>query len=125
MVQSIGRGLDADFNVFDVLDPHIKKMVKEKYAPSAIIRRLPSAAAQLAMFGAELPRRLDRVVKSVERGEFQVRADVSGLEEYIHKLEHVVNRAVIGIIVAAIILALAITGYLGYILGIFLPRLQP
>ncbi len=125
MVQSIGRGLYPGFDFLRLLEPHIEKIIKQKYAPSAIIRRLPSAAAQLAIFGAGLPRRLDRVVKSVERGEFQVRTDVSGLDYYIHRLERVINKAVIGIIIAAIILALAITGYLGYLLRLFLPQGQP
>ncbi len=125
MAQSIGSGLDTNFNFFTVLEPHIKKTLKERYAPSAIIRRLPSAAAQLAMFGAGLPRRLDRVIKSVERGEFQVRTDVSGLDYLIHRLERLVNRAVIGIIIAAAILALAITGYLGFLLRLFLPQVPP
>ena len=108
MAQSIGRGLDIDFNFFEVLQPHIEKALKEKYAPSAILRRLPSAVVHLAMFGAGLPARLDRVVKAVERGEFEVRTDVSGLDQYIHELERVVNRAIIGIIIAAVILALVI-----------------
>ncbi len=125
MAQSIGRGLDSDFDFLQLLKPYIEKTLKERYAPSAILRRLPSAAAQLAMFGAGLPRRLDRVVKSVERGEFQVRTDVSGLDYYIYHLERVINRAVIGIIVAAIIMALAITGYLGFILRLFLPQVPP
>lgn len=123
MAQSIGRELDPSFNFFGALEPHIEKILKEKYAPSALFRRLPSAAAQLAMFGAGLPRRLDRVVKSVERGEFQVRADVSGLDHQVHQLERVINRAVIGIIIAAIILALAITGFLGYLFRLILPYL--
>lgn len=125
MAQSIARGLDPDFDFLTLIEPRIEKTIKEKYSPSAILRRLPSAAAQLAMFGAGLPRRLDRVVKSVERGEFQVRTDVSGLDTELHHLERVVNRAVIGVIVAAIILALAITGYLGFLLRFFLPQVLP
>jgi hypothetical protein len=47
-------------------------------------------------------------MKTVERGEIQVRADVSGVEKHIHHLERIVNRTVIAVLGAAIILGLAL-----------------
>ena len=55
-------------------------------------------------------------MKTAERGEIQLRADVSGVGEHIHHLERLVNRTVIGIIVAALILGLALF-FLGSRLG--------
>jgi ubiquinone biosynthesis protein len=125
MAQGMGRRLDPELDFFAAVKPYIDDTIKKKYSPSALISRLPSAAAQLVIFGAGLPRRLNRVVKAVERGEFQVQTDVSGLDHQIDRLEKVINRAVIGVIIAAIILALAITGYLGFILRLFLPQVTP
>jgi hypothetical protein len=48
------------------------------------------------------------MMKTVERGEIQVRADVSGVEQYIHHLKGMVNRTVICIIGASVILGLAL-----------------
>jgi uncharacterized membrane protein YwaF len=48
------------------------------------------------------------MMKTAERGEIQVRADVSGIEQHIHHLERLVNRTVICIVVAALILGLAL-----------------
>jgi hypothetical protein len=55
-------------------------------------------------------------LKTAERGEIQVRADVSGVEKHIHHLEILVNRAMIGIIATALILGLALF-FLGSRLG--------
>jgi len=55
-------------------------------------------------------------MKTVERGEIQVCADVSGVEKHIHHLERIVNRTVICIIGAFIILGLAVF-YLAFRLG--------
>jgi len=62
----------------------------------------------MASLAGGLPQRLDRMMKTAERGEIQIRTDVSGVEEHIHHLERVVNRAVIGILVATVILGLAL-----------------
>jgi hypothetical protein len=56
------------------------------------------------------------MMKTVERGEIQVRADVSGLEKHIHQLEGIVNKTMICIIGASIILGLALF-YLAFRLG--------
>ena len=74
----------------------------------AALRRLPSATAELASLVGGLPQRLDRMMKTAERGEIQVRADVSGVEQHVHHLERVVNRALICIIGASLILGLAL-----------------
>jgi len=52
-------------------------------------------AAQLASLVSGLPQRFDRLLKTTERGEMQVRADVSGIDKYINHIEQLVTKAVI------------------------------
>ncbi len=104
MAQGLGQELDPDFDFFAILAPSVESMLKKKYKPSSILRRLPPAVAEMALFGVGLPNRLARIVKSVERGQFHINADVSGVERHLEHLERLVNRAIIGIITAAIIL---------------------
>ena len=108
MAQSLGRGLDPDFDIAPMLESSVIRIIKKRYSITAALRRLPSAAAELASLAGGLPQRLDRMMKTVERGEIQVRADVSGVEQHIHHLERLVNRTVICIIGAALILGLAL-----------------
>jgi ubiquinone biosynthesis protein len=108
MAQSLGRGLDPDFDITPMLESSVIRIIKKRYSITAALRRLPAATAQLASLAGGLPERLDRMMKTVERGEIQVRADVSGIEQHIHHLERLVNRAAIVIIVAALILGLAL-----------------
>jgi ubiquinone biosynthesis protein len=109
MAQGLGQRLDKDFDFFAILSPFVEDILKKKYKPSSILRRLPPAVAELALFGISLPTRLVRIVKSLERGDLQIRADVSGVERHLEHLERIVNRAIIGLIVAAVIIAGAIT----------------
>ena len=116
MAQSMGKGLDPDFDMFPLLESNVKQLLKKRYSPLAIASRLPSAAADLAILAMGLPRRLNRIVKSAERGELKIRTDVSGLELHLEHLERIVKRVVIGLIAAAIIVGLAIF-FLAYSLG--------
>jgi ubiquinone biosynthesis protein len=108
MAQSLGRGVDPQFDIAPLLESSVIRIIREKYSITTALRRLPAAAAELASLSAGLPQRLDRMMKTAERGEIQVRADVSGVERHIRHLEQVLNRAVIGIIAATLILGLAL-----------------
>jgi ubiquinone biosynthesis protein len=108
MAQSLGRGLDPQFDILPMLEASVKGIISKKYSISSAIGRLPSAAAELVSLAGGLPQRLNRLMKSVERGEIRIKTDVSGVEKHIHHLELLVNRALIGIIAAALILGLAL-----------------
>jgi ubiquinone biosynthesis protein len=108
MAQSLGRGLDHDFDIVPMLESSVIRIIKKRLSIISALRKLPAATAELASMAAGLPQRLDRMMKTAERGEIQVRADVSGIEKHIHRLEQLVNKTVICIIGAAIILGLAL-----------------
>jgi ubiquinone biosynthesis protein len=108
MAQSLGRGLDPNFDIAPMLESSVIEIIKKKFSIGDAIKRLPMAAAELASLASGLPQRLDRMMKTAERGEIQVRADVSGVEKYIHHLSRMVITTVSGIVGAAIIIGLAL-----------------
>jgi ubiquinone biosynthesis protein len=108
MAQSLGTALDPHFDITPLLESSVMRMIKKRYSIAAALRRLPAATAELVSLAGGLPQRLDRMMKTVERGEIQVRADISGVEQEVHHLERLVNRTVIAIIGASLILGLAL-----------------
>jgi ubiquinone biosynthesis protein len=116
MAQSVGRGLDPEFDITPMLEASVIKIIKKRYSIMAAFRRLPMATAQIVSLASGLPERLDRMMKTVERGEIQVRADVSGVEKHIHHLEGIVNKTVICVMGAAILVGLGLF-YLAFRLG--------
>ena len=108
MAQSLGRGLDPEFDIVPMLESSVKGIIKKRFSIMAALRRLPLAAVEMTSLAAGLPQRLDRMFKTAERGEIQVRADVSGVEKHIDHLEKIINRTMIYVIGAILILGLAI-----------------
>jgi predicted unusual protein kinase regulating ubiquinone biosynthesis (AarF/ABC1/UbiB family) len=108
MAQSLGRGLDPEFDIAPLLQSSVIRAIRKRYSIVAALRRVPVAAAELASLVGGLPQRMDRMMKTVERGEMQVRADVSGIDTYVHHIEKLAARALICIAGAAIVLGLAL-----------------
>jgi ubiquinone biosynthesis protein len=113
MAQSLGKSLDSGFDILKLVEPSVKRILEEKHSSSAVIQQLPSTAIEFAGLSIGLPQRLNRIMKSVERGEFQFRTDVSGLELHLEHLEKIVNRLILGLLISAIVIGLAIF-FLGY-----------
>jgi ubiquinone biosynthesis protein len=108
MAQGLGRGLDPDFDILPMLESSVRGLVEKRYSIKAALRRFPSVGAELVSLVGGLPQRLDRMMKTAERGEIQLRVDASGIEQHIHHLERLVNRVVIVIIIASVVLGLAL-----------------
>ena len=116
MAQSLGRGLDPDFDIMPMLESRVKKIFKDRYSVSAALRRLPLASAELASLAVGLPQRLDRMMKTVERGEIQVKANVSGVERQMHDLARMARWIVICILAGTVVLGL-VSFFVGFRLG--------
>ena len=108
MAQSLGRGLDPEFDIAPLLQSSVIRAIRKRYSVIAALRRMPVAAAELTSLVGGLPQRMDRMLKTAERGEMQVRADVSGIEKYINHIGQLVTKAAILILGAAVIIGLAL-----------------
>ena len=108
MAQSLGRGLDPEFDIAPLLQSSVIRAIRKRYSIIAAVKRMPMETAQLASLVAGLPQRFDRMLKTAERGEMQVRADVSGIDKYIQHVEQLISKAVIIILVASVIIGLAL-----------------
>jgi ubiquinone biosynthesis protein len=108
MVQSLGKGLDAEIDIFALLSPRVIHVYRQKHSVRSLVGQLPQAFADLASLGITLPSRINRLVRSVERGELQVRTDLSGLEVHLEHLERIANRIVLGVIVSAVIIGITV-----------------
>ena len=108
MVQGIGKSLDPDMDVMQLLEPHIKRTLARKYSPLSLAGQVPEAATEFAILGLGLPQRLDRLLKSAEKGDFQVRAETAGLERKLDQVYHLGNRLVIAILISSLIIGAAI-----------------
>jgi ubiquinone biosynthesis protein len=108
MAHSLGIRLDPDYDIVPPLEEYIRAAIAKKRSFGAVVRQLPGTIADLANFGAELPERVTRLIKSAERGEIQVRTNVSGVEIHLEHLEKIINHIIIGIIIAAVFIGLAI-----------------
>lgn len=108
MCEGILQAVDPDLSFPDYLQPMIGKLAYQASAGPNFLGRLRDSAVDAAELSIELPRRIDRVLSEVERGNVRIWTHVEDLEPMIKRLEHSVARSNATILAAACIIGLAV-----------------
>jgi ubiquinone biosynthesis protein len=108
MCEGLLEQIDPDASLNDYLEPMAGKLVYERFAGDQWAERIRDSAVDAAELSIELPRRVDRVLGEVERGNLRVWTRVQDLDSALARFEHVVERANATILAAACIVAIAI-----------------
>jgi ubiquinone biosynthesis protein len=108
MVEGLLQVLDPNTNLGSLLEPLTDKLVYGQMSGDQWLNRARDSALDAAQLSIELPRRVDRVLGQIERGNVRVWTRVEDLDATIARFERVVERANATMLAAACIVALAI-----------------
>jgi ubiquinone biosynthesis protein len=109
MCEGILQALDPESSLADYLQPMAGKLVYQGIAGGeGAVDRLRDSVLDAAQLSIELPRRIDRVLGEIERGNLRVWTRIEDADSLIKRLEHMVERANATMLAAACIVALAI-----------------
>lgn len=108
MTEGLLQTLDPSSNMGNMLEPLTDKLVYGKMSGDQWFDRARDAAVDAAQLSVELPRRVDRVLGQIERGNVRVWTRIEDLDATITRFERIVERANATMLAAACIVALAI-----------------
>lgn len=94
------RHLDMDFELSEIIQPYIKKIVQRRLSPQVLLRSAIRSYKDWERFLTVLPRELNAFLEKVQRDEVQVRFSIANLDK-------VANRLIYGLIGAALLLGSA------------------
>jgi ubiquinone biosynthesis protein len=107
-LEGIGRQLDPGFNLARHLQPYVEKVVQERYHPRQIADRWWKHSQQLLETAGALPAHLNRTLERLGDNNVQIQLHHQGLDRFTTELERASNRLVVGIVMAALVLASAL-----------------
>ncbi|MGQ9584117.1 MAG: ABC1 kinase family protein [Anaerolineae bacterium] len=107
MMEGLGQRLYPEMDVFAVARPYVRRSVQEMASPTAMARQAAELAQDWASLIAMVPDALPRLLKQAQRGEMQLGVRIEGLQEFMARLDRLVNRLGMAILIAALILGLS------------------
>lgn len=108
MTEGLIEGIDPDSSLSDHLEPMVNKLAYGRLNAEEWMERARESAFDAAELSVELPRRLDRVMGEVERGNVRVWTRIEDIENIVGRFERTVERANATMLAAACIVGLAI-----------------
>jgi predicted unusual protein kinase regulating ubiquinone biosynthesis (AarF/ABC1/UbiB family) len=108
MCEGVLEVVDPDSSFSDYLQPMVGKLMYQALAGPEFLGRLRDSAIDAAELSIELPRRIDRVLGEIERGNLRVWTRVEDIEPIMKRMEHMIARSNATILAAACIVGLAL-----------------
>jgi ubiquinone biosynthesis protein len=108
MTEGMAVQLDPSFNLVEALTPYVERLMLQQNSPAAWARRFGKAVPDLLWLATELPQQVRQLVGELERGSLKIAIQPTGLDSMINRAERIANRIVLGSIVAAFIIGLAV-----------------
>ncbi len=108
MSEGLLEAIDPRVSLSEYLEPIVSKVVRNRFTGDQWSQRLQDSAMDAAESSMELPRRLDRVLGEVERGNLSVWTRLQDADSMIARFERTVERANATMLASACIVAIAI-----------------
>jgi len=108
MNEGLARRLDPDFSTVDVLKPYVMELAWANYSPRHWRRRLLPTFADLSRLAVSLPRRSERLLTQLERGNISINVHVHDTDRVLGELNGMVNRLILGMIMSGFAVATAL-----------------
>ncbi len=104
-LEGVGRDLDPRFNLAEHLAPYVQQLVRDRYNPREIVSRFLEDAREMAGVLHALPGQLGQTLEKLGRDDLQIKMQHNDLDRMTTEIDRSGNRVVIGLILAALIVA--------------------
>src|SRR6266700_3989912 len=107
---SVGVELYEDFNVFEVARPYARNLMLGRYTPARVATRARKEAMELARIAYEMPYQIHDFLEEIRDGQIEIGFVHKGLDELMQKLDVVMNRLVMAVVVAGGLIGSSLIG---------------
>ncbi|MCS7209644.1 MAG: AarF/ABC1/UbiB kinase family protein [Fimbriimonadales bacterium] len=108
MLEGIGRQLDPDYDLFEVSKPFVRQLSKQAWLPTLSMQDVVEQVDTWRYLMREMPAMLMQWLQSVERGKVPVEAHIGATQETLDRLDAMITRLSLSMLVAAFIVGLAL-----------------
>ncbi|MCS7300961.1 MAG: AarF/ABC1/UbiB kinase family protein [Fimbriimonadales bacterium] len=108
MLEGIGRQLDPDYDLFEVSKPFVRQLSKTAWLPALSLQDVVEQMDTWRYLLREMPAMLMQWLQSVERGKVPVEAQIGATQETLDRLDAMITRLSLSMLVAAFIVGLAL-----------------
>ena len=108
--EGLSRSIDPSINVYEIARPYARRLLRERFEPSAILERARESAAENARYLEDYPEQLRELLTALEDGEVEIRLRHGGLDELVGEVDVLANRLVFALVTGALLIGSSLLG---------------
>jgi ubiquinone biosynthesis protein len=101
-LESLGRGLDPEFDIIERARPFVEQVQKERLHPRRLAEDLIGYSSQILRLAKMLPGDIQATLKLVRQGKLKIGFEHKGLEPLLTTLDRTSNRLAFAVVIAAL-----------------------
>ena len=106
--EGTAKRIYPDFRLFHFAAPYVSLFWQAEHSPEVVLPRLAQSAVDGLNLTMELPRRLERLLGQVERGQMEININIEWLRGFMNQMQRMTNRLALSVLLAGIIVALGL-----------------
>ncbi len=107
-IEGVAARVDPSFDMVGKATPYVERLVRRRFGPAAVSKRLKHAFAQYAELVEDMPKEFRGLVRQVRRNKLAVNLEHRGLNHVTRTIEHASRNIAYSMIIAATTVASAI-----------------
>jgi ubiquinone biosynthesis protein len=108
-IEGMGRTIIEDFDMLTFALEFAQEIVKHKYDPERIMKDLIKVGHDSASLAYSLPRQIKQLIRKVNSNDFAIDMNITQIEDLKRSIETSGNLVYLGLVIAALIIASAMT----------------
>ena len=108
--EGLSRSIDPSINVYEIARPYARRLLRERFEPSAILERARESVAENARYLEDYPEQLRELLTELEDGEVEIRLRHGGLDDLTGQVDVLANRLVFALVTGALLVGSSLLG---------------
>ncbi len=107
-IEGVATRMDPSFDLVAFTQPYIERLLKSRFSPRAVARRVREAALELVHLGEVLPTEIATFLRRARRNRLRVQLDVVAIEDLVVGVEDASERLSYAVLIASLVMASSI-----------------
>jgi ubiquinone biosynthesis protein len=107
-IEGVGARFDPDFDLVSFAHPYLARLIKERYSPKAVFRRMRTTSNAYIKVLENIPSDIAAIARKFRKNELKFDFELRSIEELIETAEAATDNVAHALLISAIIVASAI-----------------
>ena len=107
-IEGVATAVDPSFDLVAFTRPYIERLLKRRFSPRAVARRVRNVGVSLLQLGESLPGDVSSLLRRIRRNRLRIQLDLVAIEDVVAGVEDASERLGYAILIASLVMASSI-----------------